>query len=572
MDLPASTYIRALAAKGDIPNYIRKDSGYDGSSPGDTLTGTPSSNSTASFLSLTTSSTTSIQSNNNNSSNSTNTTTNSLASSFFSSIGTGTGLTTRYSRRLDRNGQSSPSPPVLTSLSLFGADGEVKKPRPSTAHVTGSASMSGRSVSSSVSAMPSGPATAPPPQTSAITSKNDSITTTPTPPTSRPRPSTAYTPRPHISKPMPPPTSRSPLPQTRPQSPPHLTIPPTLRKTNALSALLGGAISYLESCPGVTDVKMCTRPPVTTADVQKWEEREERKLPDDLRGLLGMTDGMSVQWSVRFPKWGGIPGVGGGNAEGMVLGCVHVNPLDRLVRVDTSSTPSRDWRGYRSGDGPTPSDETESLELPPTLHQLPQNHHHFPPPPRKAGKIPPTLKGLPHPPGPAYLLHDTLLHGKICLCFPPNTTPSPPTVWFQDPFGAWYPLSPTFTSFFRLMVLHLGIQGWHLSMTEPGAPASLDWIGFYSAERAALVRRVRSLRVGVRRGIQEEEEEPGDEAGGGWELERTLGVVKGLVGKKEERIRPANEKATTLTTAVPSTVAARGVLGRRAMTAPATRK
>ena len=142
------------------------------------------------------------------------------------------------------------------------------------------------------------------------------------------------------------------------------TNPHNKRKSQLLDAILGGAIGYLESCPGVCEVKLCTRAPTSPASILAWEKRQQHihhqqqqhyqnythnnniysdvndryesgkqahnthlsssliQIPEDLKGLYSITDGLVVQWSVRF-----------GN-EVVVLGNLHINGLDRLTRVD----------------------------------------------------------------------------------------------------------------------------------------------------------------------------------------------------------------------------------------------
>ena len=57
------------------------------------------------------------------------------------------------------------------------------------------------------------------------------------------------------------------------------------------SWLLGGLISYLESCPGVSKVNLFTRPPASTAIYSIWERQTLFPLPADLRDFLQITDG-----------------------------------------------------------------------------------------------------------------------------------------------------------------------------------------------------------------------------------------------------------------------------------------
>jgi hypothetical protein len=61
---------------------------------------------------------------------------------------------------------------------------------------------------------------------------------------------------------------------------------------------------------------------------------------------------------------------------------------------------------------------------------------------------------------------------------PPHPTPphqpfSPPNqVWFQDLSCNWHFVAPTFTHYFRLMIMHLGVPGWHYAFTDVGMDPS----------------------------------------------------------------------------------------------------
>jgi hypothetical protein len=50
-----------------------------------------------------------------------------------------------------------------------------------------------------------------------------------------------------------------------------------------------------------------------------------------------------------------------------------------------------------------------------------------------------------------------------------------------------YPLAKTFSSYFRLMVAHLGVVGWQMGLMDSGLPTWVhDWMSFYSPERAGM--------------------------------------------------------------------------------------
>ena len=73
--------------------------------------------------------------------------------------------------------------------------------------------------------------------------------------------------------------------------------------------------------------------------------------------------------------------------------------------------------------------------------------------------------------------------GRVCLVFPPKPDPPPmdgaggiqldltptmPQVWFLDRGYEWHYLAPNFTTYFRMMLYHLGLPQWQLLFTPMG--------------------------------------------------------------------------------------------------------
>lgn len=51
----------------------------------------------------------------------------------------------------------------------------------------------------------------------------------------------------------------------------------------------------------------------------------------------------------------------------------------------------------------------------------------------------------------------------------------------------WFFIANTFTDYFRLMIMHLGLPNWHYAFTEVGLdPQTLQWFRFLSPERLAI--------------------------------------------------------------------------------------
>lgn len=75
--------------------------------------------------------------------------------------------------------------------------------------------------------------------------------------------------------------------------------------------------------------------------------------------------------------------------------------------------------------------------------------------------------------------------GRLALMY--RNTTDKPQVWFQDLSCSWYFISNTFTDYFRLMIMHLGIPHWHYAFTQVGLDQQTEqWFRYLSPERLAL--------------------------------------------------------------------------------------
>jgi len=60
-------------------------------------------------------------------------------------------------------------------------------------------------------------------------------------------------------------------------------------------------------------------------------------------------------------------------------------------------------------------------------------------------------------------------------------------VWFCDTDGHWHWLADSFASYYRLMIVHLGILGWQYIFTPQGLDAlTMQWMRLYCPQRLML--------------------------------------------------------------------------------------
>eukprot|EP01059_Diplonema_ambulator_P001952 TRINITY_DN11603_c0_g1_i1.p2 TRINITY_DN11603_c0_g1~~TRINITY_DN11603_c0_g1_i1.p2 ORF type:complete len:250 (+),score=76.92 TRINITY_DN11603_c0_g1_i1:541-1290(+) len=131
----------------------------------------------------------------------------------------------------------------------------------------------------------------------------------------------------------------------------------------------------------------------------------------------------------------------------------------------------------------------------------------------------------------AFLLDSSpSMYGKVCLVYSKDC-PYAPTIWFQALDCTWHFVAQTFTDYFRLLIMHLGLPGWCYTYTNTGLPAiTEEWFGFLSPERYHI-----DLMKGYKGGSQKQPPL--------MDLDRLAEYLdKGSGGGKEDQAKPAGEK------------------------------
>lgn len=205
-----------------------------------------------------------------------------------------------------------------------------------------------------------------------------------------------------------------------------------------------GIIRVLENMPGVADVKFAEREPADKRSLLSWEQRNTCILPEDLRDFYLTTDGFTMNWSVKLDN------------ESVPLGSMTVNSVSRLCPLvqpvslfslpNAPSLSDLDWDdSVKTGGGVTPP--------------------HF----DSRSRV--------------FELDSCGGNGKVCLVYnncTPGVVAQSSEVWFLDRSLCWHFLSSSFTSFYRLMITHLGLPEWEYNYTPYGpSPQARQWASLY---------------------------------------------------------------------------------------------
>lgn len=157
-----------------------------------------------------------------------------------------------------------------------------------------------------------------------------------------------------------------------------------------------------------------------------------------MKSFFLISDGLLLRWNIIL--------FGDGQNQGIPLGNMHVNSLEHIVPYDYDS----------------PIDE---------------NLTRF-----KFDKV--------------FVLDSNTADGKVALVYLKNSDSlaeqqdylhKNPQIWFQDLSLQWHFIANTFTEYFRLLVMHLGLPHWQYAYTQVGIdPLSRQWFRFLIPERLAI--------------------------------------------------------------------------------------
>ena len=173
-------------------------------------------------------------------------------------------------------------------------------------------------------------------------------------------------------------------------------------------------------------------------------------LPEDFKSFLRLSDGLLLKWSIRqdgaapcsrcAPDAGlthGAHGAGARLAEAtQPLGCMQVNDIANLTTFPRATFAKESGARFESAGGPRPAAAAQGTAAAAAL----------------AADSAECMA--------AFELDSTALDGRLALLYRGGHTK--PQVYFQDLSETWFFIASTFTDYFRLMMMHLGVPRWQV--------------------------------------------------------------------------------------------------------------
>ncbi|XP_071794943.1 tubulin polyglutamylase complex subunit 2-like [Asterias amurensis] len=220
--------------------------------------------------------------------------------------------------------------------------------------------------------------------------------------------------------------------------------------TELFSQLTLGVVKSLEKRAGICDVKLVDSKPAERHQVVSWEQRNSCMLPDDLKRFYLTSDGLLLKWSVKLDD------------QLQQVGLMEINQVNNLSKLagnkaTSSNTPSL-------ADIDDVSDEEQGGDE--------FSSPHF----DRRSRI--------------FELDSCQGIAKVCLVYTDTKPGSPaqhPKIWLLDRALRWHYLASTFSQYFRMMLMHLGLPQWQYAYTDIGlTPQAKQWFNIYSPLRIGL--------------------------------------------------------------------------------------
>ena len=269
-----------------------------------------------------------------------------------------------------------------------------------------------------------------------------------------------------------------------------------------------GILHFLRSLPYVADVRLDAPIGASEAQIARWEERNSPyRLPGDLVAFLGVVNGFRLSWCVAPHS----TEAQGGNQDAQVcpVGVLQVNGLGNSVRLSINSferdaalaRPAAEGNGKEARGCPRPRHAAGGGAAAATAARATAAEGDcgaMAGPNQLSDSVAAFV--LQHDPdvGRVVLLYrnddvSARAHGADAASF------ATPEVWFQDLGCGWSRIARSFTRYFRLLLVHLGIVGWQYAYSPAGIPPPTEqWMRLYCPQRLALDLRNEPRPPGAR--------------------------------------------------------------------------
>ncbi|XP_078493384.1 tubulin polyglutamylase complex subunit 2-like isoform X1 [Ciona intestinalis] len=205
-----------------------------------------------------------------------------------------------------------------------------------------------------------------------------------------------------------------------------------------------GVATTLEKRPGVSDVSLSKFPQAERHILVGWEQRNSCILPDDLKSFYLTTNGLLLTWKVNI------------NDTKVPVGEMKINSINELTKLSHAGSTATMGSNVTIADVEHEGDDEPHFDGRSRIFELD------------------ACNGV----------------GKVCLVYMkavPGLPAQNAEIWFLDRSLCWSHLSTNFTTYYRLMLMHMGLPQWYYSCTDVGlSPKAKQWCNLYAPVRLGL--------------------------------------------------------------------------------------
>jgi tubulin polyglutamylase complex subunit 2 len=255
-----------------------------------------------------------------------------------------------------------------------------------------------------------------------------------------------------------------------------------MERRETFDKLALSCITYLESFPECKNVNFQCGDGAASHESIVWEKRNAPyKLPKDFKNFVSIFNGIHLSWNVDLGD------------RTLQVGEMRINRLEAVKSMEIEGTFEQTWN-----DGSTTIPDAKNCaafvldshcgigeivflyRLPPSGADLPNSFSVS----NEASEVDATGS---RPGGDS--VHTGSKPTEDISCY------ENPEVWFVDHSSRWHFISKTFTQYFRLLVLHMGIADWQLAFAPEGLSETAQyWMGLFCKERLIVDRVWREKR------------------------------------------------------------------------------
>jgi len=219
--------------------------------------------------------------------------------------------------------------------------------------------------------------------------------------------------------------------------------------TEAFDTISLNILSYLALYDEVANVRLYSGEAKASGEILQWERKNlPYKIPADMKEFYAIFNGLRLLWKVNVA------------GKLCIIGDMGLLSISDMQRIPLDGT-------FDCSAASAPDSKTCAAFV---ISRLP-----------RGGRVvllyrQPTEQAS--TPSQIVIVQDGLKVSSAIINY------DEPEVWLQDTNSRWYYMCGSFSQYYRLSLVHVGIIGWQDAFTAAGlAPATRQWMGIFCKER-----------------------------------------------------------------------------------------